>query len=75
MTLDYQMNSKELGFGRKIHAEIWHEWVHQIFRTWIEKNWEMEWQAHTLFLKNWYNPEEYVRNFISECEEEESKIK
>lgn len=74
LKLDYQMDSKELGFWRKIHAEILHNWKQQVFKTWIVKDWEQEWQAHTLFLQSWYNPEEYVKNFIEEVEEE-TKIK
>lgn len=73
--LDYQLNSKELRFWRQVHAEIWHEGKKQIFKTWILKDWEQEGQAHTLFLENRYNPEEYVKNFINEVVEEEAKIK
>ena len=71
---DYSMNSKLLKFWRQVHAEIMHEWKKQIFRTWIMKDWEQEGQAHTLFLENYYNPEEYVKNFIREFEEEADKI-
>lgn len=72
---DYQLDSKLLRFWRQVHAEILHEWTHQIFRTWILKDWEREWDIKTLHLEWWYNPEEYVNNFINEVVEEEAKIK
>lgn len=72
---DYQKDSKLLRFWRQIHAEILHEGTHQIFRTWIMKDWKREWNIKTLFLEKQYNPKEYVENFIKEMEEEEAKIK
>lgn len=74
LTPDYQMNSKELRFWFKVHAEILHEWIHQIFRTWILKDWERKWDIKTLHLKTWYNPEDYVKDFIRDVEEQEKTI-
>ena len=75
LTPDYSMDSKQLRFWLKVHAEILHEWTHQIFRTWILKDWKQKWDIKTLHLNKWYNEEEYVKNFIEEVEREEAKIK
>jgi hypothetical protein len=40
LTPDYFRTSKELDFWMSIYAEMLHEGTHQIFRTWIVKNWE-----------------------------------
>lgn len=75
LTPDCQLDSKELRFWLKVHAEILHEGTHQIFRTWILKDWERKWDIKTLHLENRYNPQEYVENFIRDVEKEEAKIK
>jgi len=74
LTPDYSMNSKELRFWLKVHAELLHEWTHQIFRTWILKNWERLGDIKTLHLRTWYNPEDYVKDFIRDVEEQEKTI-
>lgn len=51
-----------------IYAEMLHEGTHQIFRTWIVKNGERIGDIKTLHLKNWYNPEKYVDDFIKDVE-------
>lgn len=71
---DYELNSKQLRFWRQIHAEILHEGTHQIFRTWILKDWEREWDIKTLHLKNRYEPQEYVEKFIEDIEKKEAEI-
>ena len=68
LTPDYFRTSKELDFWMSIYAEILHEGTHQIFRTWIVKDWEQIWEIKTLHLNNWYNPEDYVNAFIEEVE-------
>jgi hypothetical protein len=75
LTPDYQMDSKQLRFWLKVHAEMLHEGTHQIFRTWILQDWKTKWDVKTLHLKTRYNPQEYVENFIREVENEEAKIK
>ena len=65
---DYEKTSKELNFWMTVHAQMFHEWTHQIFRTWIQKNWERIGEIKTLHLKSWYNPEAYVNSFIEEFE-------
>ena len=72
---DCQLDSKQLRFWLKVHAEILHEGTHQIFRTWILKDWERIGDIKTLYLEKRYNPEEYVKNFIKDVEKEEAKIK
>ena len=68
LTPDYFRTSKELDFWMSVYAEILHEGTHQIFRTWIVKDWEQIWEIKTLHLNNWYNPEDYVNAFIEEVE-------
>lgn len=57
-----------------IYAEILHEGTHQIFRTWIVKDWKQIWDIKTLHLNKWYNPEDYVNDFIEEVEENADNI-
>ena len=71
---DYELNSKQLRFWLKVHAEILHEGTHQIFRTWILKDWERCGDIKTLHLKNRYEPQEYVENFIEDIEKQEAEI-
>ena len=68
LTPDYFRTSKELDFWMSIYAEILHEGTHQIFRTWIVKDWKQIWEIKTLHLNNWHNPEDYVNAFIEEVE-------
>lgn len=68
LTPDYSRTSKELDFWMSIHAEMLHEGTHQIFRTWIIKDWKQIGDIKTLHLSNRYNPETYVDSFIESIE-------
>ena len=74
LTPDYELDSQQLRFWLKVHAEILHEGTHQIFRTRILKNWERCGDIKTLHLKKRYNPQKYVEDFIKQVETEEAKI-